>query len=224
MNTFERDHKEMPREKARKLGISALSDGELLALLLDTGTKKENVVLTSERLLEEKGGLKGIFLGEEKYLYTKGVKEGKAYRLMAVKEILRRLPLEETKSLSSINDALTLLTPFFLGRKTELLLAVFLDRNRCIISKDSYDFGEKGKVILPLSRIVHNALLVNASFVLVAHNHPSGNPLPSEEDKKGIQRLSQRLSLGEVLLLDALILSDQGYFSFREEKLPPFGE
>lgn len=216
---FEGTGIEKPREKALRLGFSSLSDTELVALLLCTGDKNENVLELSERLLYEKGGLKGLFTSLTP-IETNGIKKAKSARLGAVTEILRRLPFAEEKiKIESAEEAIKRSKAFFYGRKEEIALVLYLDRKKELEKRSAFSSLSEDSLFLPIDKILQEALLCKAKFLLVLHNHPSGHLLPSEADIRTNKELSHSASLAGILLLDSLILGEDGYYSSRGEKV-----
>lgn len=211
-----------PREKALRQGIESLSDSELVSLLLDTGNTRENVVSLSSRMLYEKGGLRGIFLNDDNNLETKGVKKAKMCRLLAVREIMRRLPFSREETYLDDKTTYERCRNFFLGRKSEIALVLYLNKEKKLIRKDSFTSGSDESVYVPVSLVVKTSLQCNARFVLVLHNHPSGKLHPSFADIQVAKELFRSLSLAQVVLLDVLIVSDCDKLSFRKNHYPPF--
>lgn len=212
----------LPREKAESYGISSLSDSELLALILDTGTRSENVVELSSRLLKERGGLKSLLLSDEKNLYTCGIKKAKAYRIMAIREIINRYMMDDQEKIETSLQAYTYLKSLFIGIKSELLIVLYLNHDKTPLRIDKYTDNSPKKVSTPLNSIIKNALKCEARYVIIAHNHPSTVLTPSSFDKINAQILADKLLLIDALLLDSLIVSGDDFFSFRDEKVPPF--
>ena len=223
INTFfSKNHHLKPREKARNLGIESLEDYELLALLLETGTKSENVLELSQRYLKEKGGLSGIFAKNEANLTSFGVKDAKVFRLLAIKEILRRLPYLEKEKMKSADDAFEKTKGEFFAQEKELLLVYLLDRQKNIIATIRYSSYEVSKVDFPVEEILEKAYGTRAKFVLLIHNHPSGSLHPSSKDIEAVTSLCDKLRVLGILLLDSLIVNNEKYYSFRKEHIAPF--
>ena len=197
---------EKPREKASRLGMSSLSDVELLALLLETGDKHENVLELSNRYLKEKGGLSGVFSKEEK-------------ELLAVKEVLVRLPLSKGNKIPDSDTAFEKSKYFFLGRKTESLLVFYLSANKNLIKQESFNFCEISQVYIPIKAIIKEAMKEEANSVILLHNHTSGSLVPSRDDEKNTKEISFKLKGLGILLLDSLIVFENEYASLR--KLQP---
>lgn len=212
---------EKPREKALRLGFQSLSDAELVGLLLDTGTPKENVIDLAARLLEEKGGLCGLFL-KDGNIETYGVRKAKACRILAAKEIMRRLPFSQP-SLRILNEdtAYELTKNFFLGRSQEWALVLYLGKRKELLQRDAYPGGDN-TVFLPVGKVIQQALLCSARFLLVLHNHPSGNLYPSPKDLETTTSLAVSASTAGLVLLDSLIVSEKDKLSLRRNGMGPF--
>jgi DNA repair protein RadC len=208
---------EKPREKADKIGIAALSDAELVALLLDTGNTHENVVEMSNRLLFEKGGLRGLMCLRGEGLVSFGVQKGKIYRLLACQEILKRLPLREEEKIVSATELYEKTKSFFFGAKTESVLLLFLALDKTVLKRSVFALGDESRVFVPLAKVIRDAISCASRFVLIIHNHPSGVLQPSASDIELTDSLTRGLSAVGIRLLDSLISAEGGYFSFREQ-------
>ncbi len=210
-----------PREKAEKKGISSLEDFELLALLLRTGTKKENVILLSQRLLLEKGGLRGVFFCSD-ILSEKGIKMAKGYTIYAIAEILKRLPLEASTKILTEDDAIKKTEFYFLNQSVEICLCIYLDQNKGVLKKEVFQSDEIRLVYVPMKPILKNAIQINASFVLLLHNHPSGELRFSRMDVEFASTLFEKLLVVDVILLDSLVVASTGHISMRKSRIGPF--
>lgn len=210
-----------PREHAAFDGIGSLSDAELVALLLNTGNKKENVVALSERFLREKGGMRNIFLNDIP-LETKGVKSGKIYRLLAVREIMKRLPLSVFDKIENKETLLEKTRYYFLGKKKELALILYLDYKKRLVLRETFDSDSYNQVTIPIEKVIRKSIFCEAKFVIMMHNHPSENVTPSQEDIRFAFSLGEQLNLISVLLLDSLIVGENQNYSMRENKIGPF--
>lgn len=207
----------MPREKATRYGIASLSDAELVALLLETGNRKMDVLTLSKQLLFQRGGLRGLLRCEEKELYGPGIKKAKSYRLLAVKEILRRLPLLEDVKFSSLEDVVDKTRFYFLGQKTEVALVLFLSRDKTLLSLKCYESNLEGAVCLPFDEIIRETRYQGCRYVLLLHNHPSGNLSPSDSDIFLMKRLNKLLLQESLILLDSLIVCEEKFYSMRQK-------
>lgn len=212
---------EKPREKLFLKGANALSDAELLALLLNTGTKDENVVQLAGRMLNEKGGLKGLFLNDCP-LDMKGIKESKISTILACKEILRRLPSKNYDVIDTSEKAYLKCKNVFLGKESEVLVVLYLNRYKEFLYQENFDFCFSSKVIVPENNIYKTAIRLDASFVLLIHNHPSNDLTPSLSDIHFTTQLCRKLSYLQIMLLDSLIIGTNRYFSFRDNQIEPY--
>ena len=209
---------EKPREKAIRNGIATLDDSELLALLLNTGTKNENVVEFSNRILYEKGGLRGLVSLDYDDLTTFGVKKTKAFLLLAMREIIRRLPFEENKRVTDTYSLAKDLIPLFQTEKCESLLVLYLDKRKMIIKREISTSKSVERVKVDVTSILKTSLSLPASFVITAHNHCSSIPRPSLKDLEVFKKLRKILSDSNIILLDNLIVTSKGYWSELEER------
>lgn len=217
-----KDKEYLPRQKADKYGISSLSDAELLALLIETGNKDENVIQLSKRLLKEKGGLNGIFNTNEENLYTAGLKKGKAYRLIAVNEIHKRIPLRENKRIITSLDCYKACRNYFQDNLEEKFMVMYLSIDKSIIRSDVYTNKKANQVELPFSQIAKTCLKIDCKYIILIHNHPSNNLQPSKMDLITINTAFDKFLLINIVLLDSLIITDNSYLSFKDVKLGPF--
>ncbi len=214
----------LPREKALKEGRASLTDSELIALLLDFGTEKEDVLSLSSRFLNDKGGLRGIFSSTYSDLLTFGVKKAKIFRFLAVSEISRRLMLNKDDLIRDSESAFLLTKPYFFGRKQERIRTIYLSKGKRVIKKDIFESEREERVYLPVSEITREAIRVDAFFVLVLHNHPSGRISPSPADLFSTLALYKSLANANRVLLDSLIVNGEEHLSFRKSGLGPFSD
>lgn len=210
-----------PRSKAARYGFASLADEELVAILLNTGNRQENVVSLSSRLLEEQGGLKGLFLMDFP-IETKGVREAKSFRILAVREIMRRMPFSGKVTIMDEVDAFNLTKNYYLGNRKEIAVVMFLDRDKGLIEKKVFEAGNGSEVYVPIAEIVMEGMKNSAVFVLMVHNHPSGSLLPSKEDMRFCQELEFRLRANGMVLLDFLVVDEKRSFSLRKNHYGDF--
>ncbi|MFA6830499.1 MAG: JAB domain-containing protein [Bacilli bacterium] len=206
----------LPREKANILGIESLSDSELIAILLNTGSRNENVLELSNRLLVERNGLLGLFQSSKEQLSLFGIKDAKAYRILTVCEILRRLPSLKQLKAETCEEVLKATDIFFVGQKTEVAILVFLSRDKTIMSIKSITEHQEDRVSLNLKDALEKAKKYGSRWLVAVHNHPSGNVNPSEEDLESIKKMDTLCSLYFLALYDFIIRSDDEYYSMRE--------
>lgn len=207
-----------PRERLLMSGERSLSDLELVAVLLGTGSSGEPVTVVAARLLERAGGVNGLArLGAQQLSEQIGIGEVKACRLRAALELGRRAsatPLCRKRPITTSRDVDLALRPRLRGQSREHFFAIALDaKNRPLAELEIAVGGLVACSISP-SDVFRPLLRQAAVGVIFAHNHPSGEPAPSHEDVVITQRLCRAGELLGVKVLDHLVLGDTGYFSF----------
>lgn len=204
-----------PREKMKRLGPKALSDEELLAVILGTGTKDRDVLKLSEDLLREGwDGLRKISL--EDLMRKKGLGEVKALQVKALIEIAERIkrPGGDLRILNP-DTAYRFLADRLRSRR-ETLIALYLDLSHRVIGEEVVAVGSANKILVQPKDILSKALELSAYGILIAHNHPQGFPEPSKDDIDFTRRLKEACEILGFDLIDHLILSEEGYTSLRE--------
>lgn len=208
---------EGPREKLAAHGAENLSDGELIAILLGTGTRDEPVPALAEKLLVRIGGLRGLaHAGGADLAGLSGVGAGKAARIVAALELGRRvsaLPLVRGARLTSSEDVHRAFGPLLGHLHHEELWAVALDARQRVLTRLLLARGGISGCALQPADVFRPLLREAASAVILVHNHPSGSCEPSSEDLGFTERLAQVGELLGIFLLDHVIVSREGYFS-----------
>lgn len=205
-------------------GPSALSNGELLALIIRNGTAQMNVLDLSRHLLNKcQGSLVALSrLSIEQLCEIKGIKEDKACIIQAVFELGRRFISEgqerETPRIANSLDAYRLLLPLLKGVAHEEAWIIILDSAHKVLNLQAIGIGNSESVVIESKQIVRMVLENGGSALILAHNHPSGNAYPSEADIKMTQNLSNACGIFNISLLDHLIVCDGEYYSFSESK------
>lgn len=209
---------EKPREKAKLYGFDSLTDAELLAILLRTGTKEKNVKDLAIEILKEMEDVKGLQNGKlSKLANIKGVGEVKAITILAALELgkryhqtkqMDRLKIRETK------DVYEAYRHLLEGETQEKLLALFLNVRNEVLAHKMMFVGAATQSIVEPKEIFKEAMLYNANKIIILHNHPSGNPSPSKEDFSLTDQIRQIGQFLHIPLMDHLIIGDQRYFSF----------
>ncbi|MGD2053985.1 MAG: DNA repair protein RadC [Gammaproteobacteria bacterium] len=213
---------ERPREKLLDRGADALSDAELLAIFLRTGTRGLTAVDLARRLLEEFGGLKALLqAGETEFCQHCGLGRAKYAQLKAVLEMARRHLLENIQrgdALCSPDDTRNYLAAELRACPHEVFACLFLDnRNRVLVFEKLFYGTIDGASVYP-REVVRRVIDNNAAAVIFAHNHPSGVAEPSSADRQITQRLTEALALIDVRVLDHMIVGDE-VMSFAERGL-----
>ncbi len=205
-----------PREKLEKYGIKSLTNEELIAILLKTGTKNESVIELSKRILFDIDNLNILSdYSFEEFMTYKGLGKAKAMTLVSAIELGNRIRYEKfnRKQIKSVKDEVDFLKNDYIENLYEKVIVVFLTHNNYIISKRSYDSFSKNKVNVDINSIIKKSLRLNASSVIISHNHPDNNCLPSKEDVITINRLKQKLNELDIDLFDSIIFTDNEYYS-----------
>lgn len=213
---------ERPVEKLLISGPESLNNAELLAIILRTGTKEENIITLSNRIISELDGLEGLLdAGIEEITKIKGIKNKKASQILAVGELVRRISkdvlLKERNKISSPNDIAKILMKDMVFLKQEVLKLVMLDTKNNIIGLKDVFVGSLNTSIVHPREIFKEALKRSSSSIIVCHNHPSGDPTPSKEDIDITIRLKECGKIIEIDLLDHLIIGKNRYVSLKEK-------
>ena len=221
MSITEWPEDERPRERLLKQGAAALSDAELVAIFLRVGVKGKSAVELARDLVVEFGSLNGLFAASEVDLCAiHGIGQAKYVQLQAVLEMARRALVEDIKltdaltSPKSVRDYLKLT----LARLAhEVFVAVFLTSQNRVIKVEEIFRGTLTQTSVYPREIVKLALAHNAASVIFAHNHPSGEPNPSQADRALTKTLADALALIDVRVLDHFIVAPGASLSFAEQ-------
>ena len=212
-----------PREKMLQKGRRSLSTAELLAILIGSGTKELNAVQLSRLILQDCDNNLNKFakLSIEDLTKFPGIGPAKAITIAAALEIGRRKKDTETTiyQITGSQSAFEILEPNLSDLNTEEFWVLFLNRGNRLIKKEMLTRGGIAGTVVDKRIILKKALDHQASGIIVAHNHPSGNCEPSIADKKLTQSLKEAVELLEMKLLDHLIITQSDYFSFSDEGL-----
>ena len=212
-----------PREKMLMKGIHNLSKAELLAIILGSGSKKQSAVdLAKEILYAYKGKLDKLERASIKDLQKfKGVGPVKAINLKAALEFARRVQREqaETVKFSSPNEVFKLMQPILASLNNEEFWVLYLNQSNLLIHKQRISSGGLTATVVDSRLIFKLAFEHSSTSVILCHNHPSGNLSPSQADKDITNTLVKAGNLLNIAVLDHLIVTNKGYFSFNEEGL-----
>ena len=214
---------ERPRERLKYYGAGALSTAELLAILLRVGIKGENVVNLATRLLVQYGGLTGLARASFSELEeTRGVGPTKVTQLKAAFELGRRLLVtapEERPQIRSPADAANLLLMEMGLLDQEHLRLILLDTKNRVLEMPTVYIGNLNTSVIRVGELFRHALRANCAGMIVAHNHPSGDPTPSPEDVRVTARIVEAGRLLDVEVLDHLVIGQQRFVSLKERGL-----
>lgn len=213
---------EKPRERLVAEGPRALSDAELLAILLRVGVHGTNVIDTARLLLSSAdNSLSNLCrMGPHRMCSIPGIGMSKAVTIVAAMELARRAGLEtkRNRTIDTPEDATALLRSLFSNDSKEECWCIFLKKSRSVICTARISEGGESETELDIKQIVRRAIDVQARCVIVSHNHPSGDCMPSKSDIILTEKLRNALSTFEIFLMDHLILSEYGTYSFSEDK------
>lgn len=211
-----------PREKLLAKGISSLSDAELIAIIIGSGTKDESAVELSRRILSavqhnlnELGKLTVDDL--QKY---KGIGEAKAIGIVAALELGRRRKLSDgidRQKISSSRDIYEIFHPLLADLPHEEFWIILMNRSNKIIDRLKISQGGISGTVTDVRLILRTALEKLASSIILCHNHPSGNQQPSDADIVITQKVKESGKLMDIALLDHIIVTDGSYYSFADE-------
>lgn len=212
---------ERPRERLMKKGAAALSDAELLAIFLRVGVKGKSAVDLGRELVDHFGSLAGLFSASEISLCAiKGMGAAKYVQLQAVLEMARRALDEKMKQTDAMNSpqAVRDYLRLTLARLPhEVFVSVFLTAQNRVIAVEELFRGTLTQTSVYPREIVKRALAHNAASVILAHNHPSGEPSPSAADRSLTKALADALALIDVRVLDHFIVAPGASMSFAEQ-------
>ncbi|WP_456342471.1 RadC family protein [Thermovibrio sp.] len=210
-----------PREKLLKVGAENLTDGELLAILLRTGTNGKSALTLARELLKEFKGLKGIAEASLRELTSfKGLGLAKAITLAAAFELGRRAKRSESpKRVRSPQEAFNLIRPIVETLKVEELGVITLNSKGEVIGIHRVARGGANRVSVRAKEILRPAVKDLAEGIILFHNHPSENPEPSPEDLKLTRQVKEACTILGIELLDHIIAAGEEFFSFKGEGL-----
>jgi DNA repair protein RadC len=212
-----------PREKMLQKGVSTLSDAELLAILIGSGSRTESAVQLSQRILSAaNNNLNALGKLSIKELTNgfKGIGEAKAVSIVAALELGRRRNNSErarTESIISSRDVHALFYPLLGDLAHEEMWVALVNRTNKVVDKVKISQGGTSETVVDIRLILRAAIQSLASGIILCHNHPSGNLRPSAEDDALTLRIQKAARLMGINLLDHLILSDRSYYSYADE-------
>lgn len=209
---------DLPREKLAKYGSQKLKDYELLALLLGSGIKGLNVLELSKKILEtiKKIEIKKVTLAD--LLKIKGLGKAKASQIFAVLELGKRLNTTDKPEVLSASDVWNFCSDIR-ALQREHFVAFYLDTQNCLIERQTISIGTLNSSLVHPREVFEPALSFHAASIIVAHNHPSGELEPSDEDREVTKRLVQAGKLLGIDIIDHIILTKKGFLSFQQKNL-----
>ncbi len=207
-----------PREKLIQRGARSLSDTELLAILLGSGIRGRNVLGVANRLLRlsSKKGLQSLQFRD--FMEERGVGEAKGCTILAAIELGRRLFSKENDHLPKVESPQIAfeLTRDLAEHKKEYFVSLYLNAKNQVLKRETISIGSLFSNMVHPREVFAPALEVSAAAIVLAHNHPSGDPEPSPEDRRLTERLVEAGKLMGVEVLDHLVIARKGFVSFQE--------
>ncbi len=215
---------DQPREKLRDKGKAALSDAELVAILIGSGSREESAVKLCQRILASvDNNLSELGkLSIKQLMEFKGIGEAKAITIAAALELGRRRRGEEAlnkKKITSSASVFELMQPIIGELPHEEFWIVYLNNSNKVIQKNQLSKGGITGTLVDVRLALKTALEVGATGIILTHNHPSGTLKPSEADKQLTAKLSTAAKSLDIKVLDHLIITEKAYFSFADESL-----
>jgi DNA repair protein RadC len=217
---------ERPREKIKLHGVEILTDAELLAVMLGSGTKDKNVVELSREILEFVGGdldqLARLTLHEFQSQF-KGIGEAKAMHILATLEFGRRRNAAkrgEDDSIRTSKDIVRLMHPVISDMPVEAFWVILLNRRNKVIGRECVALGGVSAVLVDMRLLLKSAITRLASSIILCHNHPSGTMSPSAEDRALTRRAASAAELIDIRLLDHVIITSDSeqFYSFADHE------
>ncbi|MBI4232362.1 DNA repair protein RadC [Candidatus Peregrinibacteria bacterium] len=211
-----------PREKLLKKGSKALSNSELLAILLRTGTSGSSAIDIARNVLKKFGTFRNMAHTDSRdWKEFKGLGNAKIAHIQAALEIGRRFREDEASTgkqkIDSARDVVDIVMPHMRDLKIEVFKVVYLDSHNRIIDIADEACGTIDHAVPIVREIIHNALQKFAKSIICIHNHPSGEPTPSREDILFTKDIHQAGKLMQIDVLDHLIIGDNRFYSFADE-------
>jgi DNA repair protein RadC len=214
-----------PREKLLSKGNQALSNAELLAILINSGNKEDSAVELSKKILNSvDNNLNELGMRSVNHLAStfKGIGKAKAITIIAALELGRRRKLEEAltrKKIGCSRDAFLIFQPILSDLPHEEAWVLFLNRGNKVMERKKVSAGGITVSVIDVKMIMKEAVDRLASGIVLGHNHPSGNPYPSDTDKLNTQKLKEACYVFDIAFQDHIIIAGDDYFSFADENM-----
>lgn len=211
-----------PREKMLQKGPASLSDAELLAILISSGTKEKSALdLARDMMALAHNNINELGrLGIPEFQKIKGIGEARAITIAAAMELGRRRQIGQglqRTQIGSSADAAEIVIPLLCDLNYESFSVLFINQSNKVLKHELISSGGLTATVADIRIILKNALLYNANKLIVAHNHPSGTLKPSQADKDMTQKLKEAAQMMDIKLLDHLIVAGTNYLSMADE-------
>ena len=214
---------EKPVEKALMYGVASLSDAELLAIIIKCGTNKHSAIQLAQMILNKDPVYKGLqglnYLSLDDLTSISGIKKMKAAQIMAVTEISRRMSRNSFKDKLKLNDPKSIADYYmekvrYLTR--EKVFVLYLSSSLNLLYEEQLSEGTIDRSLVSAGEVFKKALKINATCLILLHNHPSGDPTPSEADISITRKLIKSGEMLGIKVVDHIIIGDKKYFSIAE--------
>ncbi len=224
MKLKELNIEERPRERLIAKGSAALGNAELLAILLRTGSGNKNVLEMSHELLAAAGSLTELSaMSIDKMQAIGGIGKNKAATVTAAFELGRRFAAEGSRSpcraITNASQIFSMMFPILKGIDHEECWILYLNRANHILYKEKVSIGGLSSTTIDTNSILRKAIEKKADGIILVHNHPSGNPQPGKADVVETERLKKAAETFSISMLDHVIISDSGYYSFADQMI-----
>lgn len=213
---------DQPREKLRDKGKMALSDAELIAILIGSGNREESAVALCKRIYASANHSLNVLgkLSIKQLMEFKGIGEAKAITIVAALELGRRRRVEEALQLEKINSSQSVfevMQPIIGDLPHEEFWILYLNNSNKVLQKNQLSKGGITGTLVDVRLVLKTALEVGAIALILCHNHPSGTLKPSRADKDITQKLTVAAKSLDISVLDHLIITENAYYSFADE-------
>jgi DNA repair protein RadC len=217
---------ERPRERLKRLGAEALSQQELLAVIIGRGSPKKSVLIIAQDLLAEFGNINAISKASiEELKQVEGIGEARALQIQACFELGKRQEIEPEQiqyNIENPKDVITAISKEYKDKKKEYFALILLDtRNKSskIIKIENISIGTLNASLVHPREVFGEAIKHHSASVILVHNHPSGDPEPSDDDLKITKKLVESGKILSIEVVDHIIIGKDKYYSFKKKSL-----
>ncbi|MDO5812442.1 MAG: DNA repair protein RadC [Bacillota bacterium] len=213
---------ERPREKAIYYGIETLSNQELVAVILRTGNKEMSVLNLAQFLLDEIGGFQELKdIDYQRLIQIKGIKQAKAIELMACIELAKRMQSKQSikNRIRQPKDAYAYIKNKLMFEKQEKVILLCLNNHLEIVQDKLLFIGSGDVSLLETKEVFQYTLRSGCNRIILIHNHPSGDPKPSHEDREITKKIEQMAKHLDIEFIDHIIIGDHCYYSFKSNQI-----
>lgn len=213
---------ERPREKAIYYGIETLSNQELVAVILRTGNKEMSVLNLAQFLLDEIGGFQELKdIDYQRLIQIKGIKQAKAIELMACIELAKRMQSKQSikNRIRQPKDAYAYIKNKLMFEKQEKVILLCLNNHLEIVQDKLLFIGSGDVSLLETKEVFQYTLRSGCNRIILIHNHPSGNPKPSHEDREITRKIEMMAKHLDIEFIDHIIIGDHCYYSFKSNQI-----